>query len=69
MNCKHCGAKELPTIADLRIMQKDKKISNIKLSKLTNLDAGLLSRIMRGKNKTNVEYYFKIKKQIEGYNV
>jgi hypothetical protein len=69
MNCKCCGAKELPTIADLRIMQKDKKISNIKLSKLTNLDAGLLSRIMRGLNKTNVEYYFKIKKQIEGYNV
>ena len=69
MNCKHCGAKELPTIADLRLMQKDKKISNIKLSKLTNLDAGLLSRIMRGLNKTNVEYYFKIKKQIEGYNL
>ena len=69
MNCKHCGAKELPTIADLRAMQKNKKISNIKLAKLTELDAGLLSRIMRGLNKTNVEYYFKIKKQIEGYNV
>ena len=69
MNCKCCGEKELPTIADLRIMQKNKKISNIKLANLTDLDAGLLSRIMRGINKTNVEYYFRIKKQIEGYNV
>ena len=67
MNCKHCGAKELPTISDLRVMQKSKNITNIKLANLTQLDAGLLSRIMRGKNKTNVEYYFKIKKQIEGY--
>lgn len=67
-NCKQCGANTLPTIADLRIMQKEKKISNIKLANLTQLDAGLLSRIMRGLNKTNVDYYFKIKQSIESFN-
>jgi predicted transcriptional regulator len=68
MNCTQCGANTLPTIADLRVMQKQKKISNIKLATLTQLDAGLLSRIMRGVNKTNVDYYFKIKQSIENYD-
>jgi hypothetical protein len=65
--CKFCGAGPLPTIKDLRILQISKKLNNIQLANLTQLDKGLTSRIMRGLNDTSVTNYFKIKKAIEDY--
>jgi hypothetical protein len=65
--CKFCGSGPLPTIEDLRILQISKKLTNIQLANLTQLDKGLTSRIMRGLNDTSVTNYFKIKKAIEEY--
>ena len=65
--CKFCGAGELPTIKQLRLIQINKKLTNIQLANLTELDKGLTSRIMRGLNDTSVTNYFKIKKAIEEY--
>jgi hypothetical protein len=65
--CKFCGAGELPTIKQLRLIQVNKKLTNIQLATLTELDKGLTSRIMRGLNDTSVTNYFKIKKAIEDY--
>ena len=65
--CKFCGSGELPTIKQLRVIQINKKLTNIRLATLTELDKGLTSRIMRGLNDTSVTNYFKIKKAIEEY--
>jgi len=65
--CEHCGKYHLPTIAKLRVMQVNKKLTNIALATATGLDKGLMSRIMRGVNDTTVTNYFKIKKVIEEY--
>lgn len=65
--CKFCGSGPLPTIKELRLLQISKKITNIQLATLTELDKGLTSRIMRGLNDTSVTNYFKIKKAIEEY--